>query len=179
LLTRTGMARLKRRLANADHSRESFTKGPRSVRKKRNQRGTALVEFALVLPFLAILVFGTIDFGRAYQLQNRLRNAAREGGRLAQITPLQVTSTGTCLDPDNITFAATHEEASASSTYTVAVKRLDTNATLTGCSTSTLPGGTRVLVTVSRPFNVLTPFIGTLVGSPLTLKGSQEVVVQG
>jgi Flp pilus assembly protein TadG len=153
--------------------------GTATVRTKRSERGTALVEFALVLPFLAMLVFGTIDFGRAYRLENRLKNAAREGGRLAQISPLAVTNTGTCADPANITYAALHEEASAASGYTVTVTRLDTNATVTGCSSSTLTGGTHVLVTVSAPFKVSTPFIGAIVGSTLTVSGKQEVVVQG
>ncbi len=46
------------------------------------ERGTALVEFALVLPLLAVLVFGIIDFGRIFQSWVTLTNAAREGARL-------------------------------------------------------------------------------------------------
>jgi Flp pilus assembly protein TadG len=147
---------------------------------KRSDRGTALIEFALVLPLLAILVFGTIDIGRAYRLENRLKNAAREGGRLAQISPLNVdNSGGTCADPNNIDYAATHEEASAASGYTVTVTRMDTNTVLTGCSSSTLPGGTHVKVRVSAPFKVVTPLVGALTGNSITVSGTQEVVVQG
>jgi Flp pilus assembly protein TadG len=150
------------------------------VRKKRNQRGTALVEFALVLPFLAILVFGTIDLGRAYQLQNRLKNGAREGGRQAQISPQQVVAnagTGCGANPDNISYAATHEESAAAANFTVAVTNMTANTPIT--SPNTLVGGTRVRVKVTAPFQVLTPFISNIVGSPLTLSGTQEVVVQG
>lgn len=146
----------------------------------RTERGTALVEFALVLPFLALLVFGTIDIGRAYQLENRLKNAAREGGRLAQLSPLQVdNSNASCTDPSNINYAAKHEESGAASNYTVTVTRLDTNTVLTGCSTATLPGGTHVQVKVSAPFKVLTPLVGIVTGSSMTVSGTQEVVVQG
>ncbi|MBV8386901.1 MAG: pilus assembly protein, partial [Acidimicrobiia bacterium] len=148
--------------------------------RRRSERGTALVEFALVLPFLAVLVFGTIDIGRAYQLENRLKNAAREGGRMAQVSPAQVDNSGTaCADPNNIVYAATHEEAAAAGNYTVTVTRLDTNAVLTGCSTAALPGGTHVQVKVSAPFKVLTPLVGIVTGSSMTVSGTQEVVVQG
>jgi hypothetical protein len=45
----------------------------------------ALVEFALVLPLLTMLVFGIVDFGWAFSQNIDLRNAAREGGRLAAV----------------------------------------------------------------------------------------------
>ena len=42
-----------------------------------------LLEFALVLPFLLVLVVGITDFGGAYNLKQKLNNAAREGARIA------------------------------------------------------------------------------------------------
>ena len=51
--------------------------------------------------------------------------------------------------------------------------------TLTGCNTQPLPGGTRVQVKVSAPFKLLTPFISNMVGNPLTVSGTYDVVVQG
>lgn len=58
----------------------------------RDVRGAAAVEFALVLPFLVVLVFGIIDFGRALFVYNYLTSAVREGGRFAavqQVPPAQ------------------------------------------------------------------------------------------
>lgn len=46
-------------------------------------RGAAAVEFALVCLPLLILVLGLIDFGRAYNEQETLTQAARVGARLA------------------------------------------------------------------------------------------------
>lgn len=46
-----------------------------------NERGAAAMEFALILPVLAALVFGVIDFGRLLYTQEVLNNAAREGAR--------------------------------------------------------------------------------------------------
>jgi len=52
---------------------------------KARDRGTAAVEFALVLPVLLLIVFGIIDFGRALNAQIELTGAAREGVRLAAL----------------------------------------------------------------------------------------------
>ena len=43
--------------------------------------GAAIVEFALILPLLILLVFGTIEFARAYNAKVTLTHAAREGVR--------------------------------------------------------------------------------------------------
>jgi Flp pilus assembly protein TadG len=50
------------------------------------ERGAAMVEFAIVLPLLVTLVFGIIEFGRAYNAQISLTHAAREGAREYAIT---------------------------------------------------------------------------------------------
>ena len=58
---------------------------PLSTSRKARDRGTAAVEFALVLPVLLLIVFGIIDFGRALNAQIELTGAAREGVRLAAL----------------------------------------------------------------------------------------------
>jgi len=57
---------------------------PASGRKPRD-RGSAAVEFALVVPVLLLIVFGIIDFGRMLNAQITLTGAAREGVRLAAL----------------------------------------------------------------------------------------------
>lgn len=49
----------------------------------RSDRGAASVELALVLPVLLLVVFGIIDFGRAYNSKILIASAAREGARVA------------------------------------------------------------------------------------------------
>ena len=49
-------------------------------------RGAAAVEFALVMPILIMLLFGIIEFGRAYNAKLTLANAAREAAREFVIT---------------------------------------------------------------------------------------------
>jgi len=58
----------------------------------RDTRGNAVVEMALVLPFLLLLVFGITEFGRAWMTLNVLQTAAREGARLAVVTTPDVAA---------------------------------------------------------------------------------------
>lgn len=54
-----------------------------------DDRGAAAVEMALVLPFLLVLVCGTIDFGRAYNAKVTLTHASREGVRVWALTQVE------------------------------------------------------------------------------------------
>ncbi|MBM4608636.1 pilus assembly protein [Rhodococcus hoagii] len=56
------------------------------MRRFRSESGAAAVEFALVVPILLLLVLGIIEFGRAYNIQNSLSAAAREGVRVMAIS---------------------------------------------------------------------------------------------
>ena len=47
----------------------------------KSERGSTAVEFALLLPIIAILTFGMIDFGRMLWFQEVLVNATRTGAR--------------------------------------------------------------------------------------------------
>ncbi|TYP53769.1 TadE/TadG family type IV pilus assembly protein [Thermosediminibacter litoriperuensis] len=51
----------------------------------RNQRGQAVVEFALVLPVLVLILFGILEFGRIFHSYIVITNAAREGARLGAV----------------------------------------------------------------------------------------------
>lgn len=55
----------------------------RRVLRLKSERGAALVEFALVVPFLMLIMCATIDFGLAVYTLNNLTAAVREGGRFA------------------------------------------------------------------------------------------------
>jgi len=47
------------------------------------RHGQALVELAIAMPLLALMLFGLVDFGRAYFQYIAVVNAAREGARAA------------------------------------------------------------------------------------------------
>ena len=54
------------------HKRQRFLQG---------QRGSTAIEFALILPVIATLLFGMIDFGRLLYTKEVLNNAVREAAR--------------------------------------------------------------------------------------------------
>jgi len=52
---------------------------------KKRQRGVAIVEFALILPFLLVLTFITTEFGRAIWQYNTLTKSVRDSARYLSI----------------------------------------------------------------------------------------------
>jgi hypothetical protein len=54
-----------------------------AVRGAKKLRGNALIEFALVIPFLLAVMFGVIEFGRALYTYHFVSDAAREASRWA------------------------------------------------------------------------------------------------
>lgn len=55
------------------------------LRLRREEDGAAVVEFALVMPILALIVFCIMDLGRAFYTVNNLVSAVREGTRYGAV----------------------------------------------------------------------------------------------
>lgn len=51
----------------------------------REERGSAMVEFALVITLFLMLLMGLIEFGRIFHALLTLENAARQGARVAAV----------------------------------------------------------------------------------------------
>ena len=51
----------------------------------KKQEGTALIEFALILPVLIMLVFLTTELGRAYYQYNTITKGVREAARYLSV----------------------------------------------------------------------------------------------
>jgi len=115
-----------------------------------------------MLPFLALVVFGTVDLGRAYQLRNRLTNAAREGAFYGQFH---------ACDTSGIQAAAADEDPDLPAEGGYAV-----STTTTACPA---PGGSDLTVTASAEMDILTPLVAVFTGGTVTVSGSSTVVVQG
>lgn len=64
----------------------------------KRDSGAAIVEFAIVLPLLLALVFGTIEYGFFMAQHLEVRHASREGARLAAVDfgTLSEISSATC-----------------------------------------------------------------------------------
>jgi Flp pilus assembly protein TadG len=54
-----------------------------NCRRRCRRRGAAMVEFAIILPVLAMLVFGMIEYGWVFFKASQLNQAARMGSRVA------------------------------------------------------------------------------------------------
>jgi len=60
---------------------------PRSRRIAAGQRGSAIVEFAIVALLFFSLVFAALDFGFAFTIRENMNHAAQEGLRAAIVDP--------------------------------------------------------------------------------------------
>lgn len=143
-----------------------------------------MVEFALVLPLIAILVCGAVDFGRYFAAWNEVKNAAREGALYAERHPLQQrrTASGACTYPNNIADKAMQERAEnagdASFTVTISPPVPGGCLTVTDPMAAPIKPGDTVTVTVSKRVELITPLMDRIVGD-VDITASVRVTVQG
>lgn len=127
--------------------------------QRAQEHGAAAVEFALVLPLLLLLIFGMVDFSRAYNAHISLSGAAREGARVLALgtgDPVQVTKDA----------APTISEP------------IDVVCPPDGCASACANAGDQATVRASIQFDYITPVSGlmSIVGgdalaSPITITG--------
>lgn len=131
----------------------------RSVRPERHHTvGQAVVEFAIAGIVFFLIVFGTVDFGRAIFMHSELTNAVREGARYAQVRPTQTAGI---------------KDAVVNKSPGLGVTAADVSVSCfpAGCK----PGGT-VRVTATMQFRAVTQ---SLLGiQPLTLRASAENTIE-
>jgi Flp pilus assembly protein TadG len=81
----------------APHHRET----PVAVRLVKDERGAALLEFAIVLPLLVVFVVGIFDFSGAFNQKQKIEQAAQEGAIVAGAQPMNDIATTTA-DPESL-----------------------------------------------------------------------------
>ncbi|HZT51383.1 MAG TPA: TadE/TadG family type IV pilus assembly protein [Stellaceae bacterium] len=111
-----------------------------------DRRGVTAVEFALLLPFFVILLFGIIEFGQALFLQAALQHAVTEAARCATISGAP-GSTPDCSSADKVATYA------ASEAYGLAVA--------SGVFSTSAPAGFNC-VAASYPFTLSIPLLPAL-----------------
>jgi len=72
------------------------------LREWAGTEGSQIVELAISMPLLLVIVVGITDFGTAFNLKQKLNNAAREGARTASKQSMSDISNGTPLTTDAI-----------------------------------------------------------------------------
>jgi Flp pilus assembly protein TadG len=133
------------------------------VTGRRGSRGQGLVEFAIVIPIIALIMFGLFDLGRAVFSYNTLAQSARQASRMAIVdqTVANVKTTAIASAP---TLGLT------SSNVSVCFKTSSSTETSCGSSTGDCPAATRVIgclaiVAVTVTYHPMTPIISTLFSS--------------
>jgi hypothetical protein len=137
-----------------------------------SQRGSVLVEFAIVSMAALTLIFGIIDFGRAIYTLHLVSEVSREGARYAIVNgaaacpggspnpdPLQsyVSAQAPLAGPGSLTITTTCANA------TICASGSDTNCSnASGCTASAAPfnaPGCLVSVRVDYTFHFLLPIV--------------------
>jgi Flp pilus assembly protein TadG len=137
---------------------------------RRDQRGTAVVEFALVAPILFLLVFGILDFGRALNYYNQLTQLAGQGARAAAVSnnPDGSAATGTSIQK---MLATQYANGGLQNGIKVCISNGTTGS---GTAGNEPTPGQAVQVQTTYKFNFL-PLIGAAVGGgSITLTATQS-----
>lgn len=114
---------------------------------RRNERGTAAVEFAIVLPILLLVILSLVDFGRYFYVRISLTNATIEvansvsrGLILAtdssQVVMAKISSVLNTTSPDIASFAQLSSNASIDMTPLPVACPNSTNQTTVTLSTT-------------------------------------------
>lgn len=127
--------------------------------RRVREKGASAVEFAIILPLLLTLVFGIMESGWMFAQQVEIRNAAREGARLAVV-----------------------DYGTAPTIITAVCDRADLSGD--GASVDIGANSTSVTVTVSNPYASLTGFLdpifgGIIISSEVEMRTERPLVTLG
>ena len=165
------------------HGRSALSRKRRQHRQ--GERGAALVELAVVLPMLALLLVGTLDFGRAFRAAMVVTAAARAGALYgAQSIPKSGDTAGINSAITTVLSSNTMSTGPSATVATLCECAGDTGAfTATTPPNSCLPTActspahlvARVSVTVTRTFTAPNSFPGLPSSVTITRTSIQRV----
>jgi Flp pilus assembly protein TadG len=152
-----------------------MTSGQRG--RRNSDRGQAVVETALILPVLLLIMLFAIDFGRAFFGYIIVNNASRIGANYAATHPKAWTTPG---DPDQLEYAwlITQDTNVANCDLVSVPTPIFTDGSDTASPDTANDVGDRVRVDIRCSFRPLTPIIGSVVGTALSMTASSEFPVR-
>lgn len=124
-------------------------------RRRGGDRGTAIVELAIVMPLLAALLLGIIEFGWTLNQEQDVRYGAREGARIAAVN--NIDGTNTAPTTADVVAAICKRMDSADSSMRVAF----TSTSLD----NPLLGGDTVQITVAKRDQQITGFFSAVLNT--------------
>ncbi|HVM30294.1 MAG TPA: TadE family protein [Candidatus Limnocylindrales bacterium] len=142
-------------------------------RGRAKPRGQSLVEFALILPVMLLVIFGTLDLGRAVFMFNTLSESARHANRLAIIDqrPAEIRARAIESGPG---LGLTNDDIDVCFKSATSLQRDCAAPAADACA----PSGTYqrehclAIVTTRAVFTPVTPLIGQFVNPPITLSST-------
>jgi len=120
------------------------------------EEGVAAVEFALILPVLALMLFGILEFGRVWSQYQVFQGAAREGARCAAV---QATEFSDCEIQPAIDQAAAPYDPDVD-----AAVEIGGGSAPAGCTDG--DQGNDVQVSWDQPLNINIPFWNDVTVTP-------------
>jgi Flp pilus assembly protein TadG len=140
----------------------------RSSRDQRRERGANLVEFAIVMPFLILLLIGIVEFAWLFSQNLDVRHGAREGARLAAVNfPVGPTNGSAPRTTANLD-ALVAEICNHMSVATGASVDLQSTGTV----------GAEAVAIIDAPGDTLTGLLDWALPSGLTLSSQVEIRVE-
>ena len=144
-------------------------------REKGRTRGQTLVEFALVFPLFALLLFGLIDVGRLVYINNAISEGAREGARFGSVAGY-VDNCALGRDACVLREAQGRMAAVPVSTVVVTCERQTGLGTVVIANADQCKANDFMVVRVDTPVGLFTPVIAQLLGT-ITVRGDARVIV--
>ena len=152
-------------------------RSPRRRITDSRTRGQSVVEFALVLPIMLLLLAGAIDLGRLFYAYVAVENAAKEGALFGARSPLCDDAGNTnCGDPNNVIWHVRNEATNIGAQFATTVACRTPAGALVAPINDCLDGYT-YQVTVSYPFQLITPILSGIVAQNLTLSSMSQATV--
>ena len=140
----------------------------RKLLRRDKEKGANLVEFAILAPFLFLLLFGMIEFGWIFSQNLDVRHGAREGARLIAVNhPVGPTAT-----------PPTRTAAQAIVIRDEICNRMDVSSGALITLNSTGGVGDAATAKVDAPANTLTGFIDWAIPASLRLVSEVEIRVE-
>ena len=149
------------------------------VRKHDNDRGVAIVEFALVIPLIALMALALFDGGRAVIYYTELTNASRVGARVAMVNQSASTVCGGAVETYKCAAAgiATTTGIDATTIPTAQFTDGDGNTVNPTDDACKVYGACSATVSASYDFTPVTPIVSSIIG-PITLSASTTMAIE-
>lgn len=136
------------------------------------ERGSTLVEFAIVSTALLTLMFGVMDFGRALYTYHLVADAARSGSRFAMVRGSACTVTGCPTTGDAVQTYVRGLAPGVDPNYLIVNTSWSTSD---GIPDSTCQGpGCIVAVNVSYQFRFMIPLLPNF---PIAMSSTSQMVI--